>query len=217
MLACLRGLGCSVELLPADPELPDCVFIEDTAVVVPELAVMSRPGAPSRRGELAAVEAALSRHRPIARIEPPGTLDGGDVLRIGRRLWVGCGGRTDRSGARQLAEHLEPLGYEVREATQHGCLHLKSGCSAAGPGRVLLNPDWVDPELFRDLEVIEIDPSEPFAANVLLVAGHLVVDGRFERTLERLESTGVPIEVVRNGELARAEGGLTCGAILLDR
>ena len=215
-LECLERLGCGVRLLPADSTLPDCVFIEDTAVVVPELAVLSRPGAESRRGELPVVEAALQAVRPVQRIEAPGTLDGGDVLRIDRLIWVGCGNRTNAEGGRQLADHLTPMGYEVRLVSQHGCLHFKSGCSQAGAEQVLLNPEWIDPGLFPGLEVIEVDPTEPFAGNVLKVGDTLVVDGRFERTVERLDTLGLPLEVLDNAELARAEGGLTCGSILLD-
>lgn len=214
-ISALEGLGCGVTVVPGDPELPDCVFIEDTAVVVPELAVMSRPGAESRRGELVAVESALRALRPIARIEAPGTLDGGDVLRIGRRIWVGCGARTNQAGAAGLAKLLEPHGYDVIVADSRGCLHFKSGCSQAGPDQVLLNPDWIDPGLFPDLEVIEVDPEEPFAANVLLVGDRLIVDSNFERTNRRLEAAGCRLETVGNSELAKAEGGLTCGSILL--
>ncbi|MCH2145041.1 MAG: hypothetical protein MK082_07825 [Phycisphaerales bacterium] len=215
-LETLEGLGCRIQCLAADPNQPDCVFIEDTAVVVPELAVMSRPGAASRRGELPAVEEALATRRPVVRIEAPGTLDGGDVLRIGRRLWVGCGDRTNREGARQLAGFLDPLGYRVQEVGQTGCLHFKSGCSQADEEAVLLNPEWIDPALFTGLDVIEVHPEEPFAGNVLRVREHLIVDRSFQRTVDRLDQRGLALAVVDNSELARAEGGLTCGSILLD-
>ena len=214
-IGALEGLGCGVTLVQGDPGLPDCVFIEDTAVVVPELAVMSRPGAESRRGELVAVESALRNVRPVARIEAPGTLDGGDVLRIGRRIWVGCGARTNAAGVAGLARLLEPHGYDVMPVDFRGCLHFKSGCSQSGPGQVLLNPDWIDSGLFTGLEVIEVDPGEPFAANVLLVGDQLMVDRTFERTNRRLEARGCRPTVLDNSELAKAEGGLTCGSILL--
>lgn len=215
-ISCLESLGCEMKRVPGDPELPDCVFIEDTAVVVPELAVMSRPGAVSRRDERSGVEVALHALRPIARIEAPATLDGGDVLRIGRRIWVGCGARTNADGAARLAELLEPHGYEVQPVAYQGCLHFKSGCSQAGPGQVLLNPKWIDPGLFSGLKIIEVDPQEPFAGNVLLVGNHLVVDRAFERTLRRLDAGGCSLRIIDNSELAKAEGGLTCGSILLD-
>ena len=213
---CLEALGCRIQRVPGDPELPDCVFIEDTAVVVPELAVMTRPGALSRRGELPMVESALAEHRTIARIEAPGTLDGGDVLRIGRRIWVGAGPRSNAEGIRQLARHLGPHGYEVVSADYRGCLHFKSACTLAGEGVVLLNPEWVSPELFPGLDVLTVAAEEPFAANVLAVEGRVIVDLSFPRTIERLLKHGLEIRTVDNSELARAEGGLTCGCILLD-
>ena len=214
--ACLASLGCEVRTLDQDPDLPDCVFIEDTALVLPEIAVMTRPGAPSRRGEGSAVATALQPLRPLARIESPGTLDGGDVLRIDRTLWVGAGPRSSPEGHRQLSEILTPLGYEVRTASYTGCLHFKSGCAQAARGVVLLNPDWVDPALFDGFEVIEVDPAEPMGANVLLIGDQLIVDGAFPETNRRLRAHGIEVHEVDNSELARAEGGLTCGCLLID-
>lgn len=110
---CLMELGCRVLRLPADDSMPDAVFIEDTAVVVPELAVVTRPGAASRRGETVAVASALAAHRTLARIETPGTLDGGDVLQIGRTLYVGRAARSNADGIAQLARLLAPFDYRV--------------------------------------------------------------------------------------------------------
>jgi dimethylargininase len=122
-------LGCQLEWLAPLPAQPDGVFVEDTAVVVPEVAVMTRPGAASRRGEVDSAAAALASHLPLKRIAAPGTLEGGDVLRIGRRLYIGASARSNTQGVAQLAEVLAPFGYAVRAVTMQGCLHLKSAAT----------------------------------------------------------------------------------------
>ena len=150
----LEQLGCRVEHVAPAPELPDSVFIEDTAVVVDELAVMSRPGAESRRPEVEGVASALRRYRPLATITAPGILDGGDVLRVGRVLYVGLSGRTNDEGIEQLRRHLTPYGYEVRAVRLTGCLHLKTAVTAVSDTAVLLNPDWIIPASFDGLDVL---------------------------------------------------------------
>jgi dimethylargininase len=220
--ALLQELGCEVERLPEEPTLPDSVFVEDAAVVVDELAVVTRPGAESRRGETASVAAALARHRRIVHVETPGTLDGGDVLRLGKRIYVGLSSRTNRAGAERLAALLAPFGYEVEAVPLDDCLHLKSGVTEVGDGTVILNPQWIDRALFERYEQIEVDSSEPFAANVLRVAGTAADDGdtivlpaAFPRTAERLAARGLRVHTIEVTEVAKAEGGVTCCSILL--
>jgi dimethylargininase len=213
----LMELGCRVHRLPADDTMPDAVFIEDTAVVVDELAVITRPGAPSRRGETAAVRSALAAHRPVASLEGSATLDGGDVLRLGRALYVGVSERTNREGIAQLARHLAPFEYRVLPVVTRNCLHLKTAATAAGPGIVIVNPDWVDGEVFGSAELVEVDPGEPFAANVLRVGGSTVCAAAYPRTLRRLEAAGVAIRTVDMSEFAKAEGGVTCCSVILDQ
>lgn len=213
--ACLEELGCTLEEIPADPNHPDCVFIEDTVVVVDACAVMTNPGAVSRRGEGPPVEQAVQRHRPIHRIQAPGTLDGGDVLRIGRRILVGASGRSNASGIEQLRSILEPHGHQVEAIPLSGCLHLKSACTLAAPDLALINPAWVDPERIG-INTIAIAPEEPDAANVLLVGETLLADCRFPRTIERLHAEGIEPVVLENSELARAEGALTCCSVILE-
>jgi dimethylargininase len=168
--AVLERLGCRVVSLPAADDLPDSVFVEDVAIVLDELAVVTRPGAGSRRPETTLIADALRTYRRIARIEAPGTLDGGDVLRLGRRVYVGRSGRSNRSGIAQLAALVEPHGYAVTAVPVSGCLHLKSAVTEVAAGTILVNPGWVDADVFGDVNVIEIDPSEPYAANALLVS-----------------------------------------------
>ncbi len=211
----LRRCGVRVHRLPEAPDLADAVFVEDTAVVVDELAVVTRPGADSRRPEVDAVASALATWRPLARIEAPATLDGGDVLRVGRRVWVGRSSRSDALGVEQLAAVLAPHGYEVRVVDVRGCLHLKSAVTAVGDGLLLANPAWVDPTVFDGVEVIPVDPAEPMGANALWTGSRVIYAAAFPRTARRLESHGLELETVEVDELAKAEGAVTCCSILL--
>lgn len=211
----LRAAGCTVERLAGDPSHPDSVFIEDTAVVVDELAIITRPGATSRRGETDVVAAALSAHREIARIQAPGTLDGGDVLRLGRRVYVGLSSRTNAEGARQLLDLLEALGYRVEPITVRDCLHLKSAATALGDDRVLLNPCLIDGRVFDGLSWMEIDPAEPTAANVVSIDHTVLCSANVPRTQARLAREGYDVRSVDASELAKAEGALTCCSLLL--
>ena len=212
--AALVAAGCRVERLAAEPDLPDSVFVEDTAVVLEEVAVVSRPGAASRRPETESVAAALAPYRPLASIQAPGTLDGGDVLVAGRTVLVGVGGRTNTEGAAELERHVAPHGYTVRRAEVRGCLHLKSAATLIAPSTVLVNPAWVDPTVFEGLDHVAVDPAEPAAANTLLVGTTLLVALAFPRTRERLEHRGITTHAVDLGELAKAEGALTCCSVI---
>lgn len=219
--ALLEELGCAVERLPAEPGLPDSVFVEDAAVVVDEVAVVTRPGAQSRRGETASVAAALGRHRPLARIEAPGTLDGGDVLRLGRRVFVGLSARTNSDGVEQLAALLAPVGYAVEGVPLHDCLHLKTAVTGVAEGTVILNAKWIERATFGAYDQIDVAASEPFAANALRIAAHdgggetVVMPAAFPRTAERLAARGLRVRTLDVSEIAKAEGGVTCCSILL--
>jgi dimethylargininase len=211
----LADLGCDVRRLPSGADQPDAVFIEDTAVVLDELAVITRPGAASRRGETAAVADALGAYRPLARVEPPATLDGGDVLRVGRTLYVGVGARTNAAGVEQLRAIVAPLGYAVSAVAFRGCLHLKTAVTVVAPGLLLVNPAWVDAASLGGLPSVAVDPSEPFAANALLVGGRVLYGAQFPLTRGRLTAAGVDVVPVPAAELAKAEGGVTCCCLLV--
>jgi len=213
----LAELGCTVHRIPADAELPDSVFVEDACVVVDELAVITRPGAPSRRPETLAVTDALRRHRRLACIEPPGTLDGGDVLRIGRAVYVGQSTRSNAAGIDQLGRLLAPHGYTVTGVPVRDCLHLKSAVSAVGRDAILVNRRWVDPASFRDVRILDVDPAEPTGANALLIGDRVVYPVAFSATRRRLEAAGVTIEAVDVSELQKAEGGVTCCSVIVEQ
>jgi len=241
----LRRLGCRVERLPDAPELPDSVFVEDTAVVFDEVAVIARPGAASRQPEVDAMAAALQPYRRLEFIEPPGTLDGGDVLVTPGRVFVGLSGRTNEDGMRQLASHVAPCGFEVIGVPVTGCLHLKSAVTLlslppkggshgeslppkggsygknmwlpplGGRSMLLINPEWVDSAHFSGFDLIEIDPAEPAAANVLRIGDTVICAAEFPQTRRRIEAKGLITASVPAGELAKAEGGLTCCSVLV--
>ena len=221
----LTSLGCEVLNLPAAHDLPDSVFIEDTALVLEELAVMTRPGAESRRAETAAVAATLVPFRQLQFLSEPATLDGGDVLRLGRTLYVGVGARSNAAGVKQLRDIVSGWSYEVESVAVDSCLHLKSAITEVAPGIVVLNPDWVDGRTFRDHEIIEVDPSEPSAANVLRVGhggrgGHggnvVLCAAAYPRTNARVSAVAT-VHTIDVSELAKAEGALTCCSLIFSR
>ena len=213
---CLRALGCAIHRLPAALDLPDSVFVEDCAVVLDEMAVLARPGAASRRPETAAVEDALRAFRPLGRIEPPGTLDGGDVLRVGRTLLVGVSSRTNPAAIAQLRHLVGAFGYSVAGVEVRGCLHLKSAVAEVAADTLLVNRAWIPEDPVRGFDCIEIDPGEPFAANALRIGEDLVYASAFPRTRERLESCGIRVHVVDVSELAKAEGAVTCCSLIVE-
>jgi dimethylargininase len=210
----LRSLGLDVVELPADPDFPDCCFVEDVALVLDEAALVTMPGAPSRRGEVQAVAAALARFRPLARTVLPATLEGGDVLRVGRRLFVGRSARTNDAGIARLRAFAEPLGYEVIAVAVTGCLHLKSAVTALDAECVLANDGWLDMAPFANMDVLRVAPEEPGAANVLRVAGLVIAHAGFPRTIDRVASRGYAVHPLDVSEFVKAEAALTCKSLL---
>jgi len=213
----LMSLGCEIRRLPSESRLPDAVFVEDTAVVLKELAVVTRPGAPSRRKETESIARALRGYRTVFQMTEPGTLDGGDVLQIGQTLYAGTTGRTNEAGIKQLTAFVSPYGYKVTTIRVEGCLHLKSAVSLAGEETLLVNRSWVDTKPFDTMEFIDIDPAESFAANALRVGGELVYPANYPKTLRRLEETGIPVRAVDVSELQKAEGGVTCCSLIFEK
>ncbi len=214
--AALADLGCRVEQLPAEPDLPDSVFVEDVAVVLDEVAIITRPGAESRRGERPTIEQALMSYRALDRIEAPGTIDGGDVLVAGRDVWIGLTSRSNHHAVRQFRSAVADHGYRVHPVEVHGCLHLKSAVTAIDADTLLVDPDRVDVDQFSDRLCVTIDPSEPGAANVVGVGDAVVAAAVYPRTAQRLVDAGYEVHTVDASELARAEGALTCCSLLFE-
>ena len=214
--ACLRDLGARVVSLPADARFPDGVFVEDPAVVVDEMAVMTRMGALSRRGEGDELARVLGSYRPLVSIEAPATLEGGDVMRIGKTLYVGLSRRTNAEGIRQLRTLLARIGYHIETVTLRGCLHLKSACCYLGRDTMIANRQWVDAGAFRDFRILDVPPGEPRAANVLAVGDTLIVPSAFPQVHEILRNADFGVRAVDVSEFAKAEGGVTCTSIVFE-
>ena len=183
----LAECSAQVETLDADLDMPDCVFIEDTAVVLDDVAIVCRLGTETRSGEAAAIERALGRYREIERVESPATLEGGDVLRVGRTLLVGLSSRTNARGVERLAAIAVRCGYTVRAIPVTGCLHFKTACTALPDGRLLVNPAWIDCTPLRDFEQIAVPETEPWGANVVCLN---VVDGNDSGMFETGQDLG---------------------------
>ena len=211
---CLIAAGCTVERLQTTADLADSVFVEDIAVVFAELAIMTHPGAESRRRETAVVADALKKYRALQRIEPPATLDGGDVLVMGQRVFVGHSRRTNLQGIDQLRRILAPCGYTVESVPVEGCLHLKSAVTAVSEDTVLINRDWVPVDAFSDLMLLDVDREEPWGANALRIDGDIIYPTAWPKTLARLLARGFRVQPVDVGELAKAEGGVTCCSLV---
>jgi dimethylargininase len=212
----LAKLGARVISLPAEPGLPDSMFVEDPAIVLDELAVICPLGTESRRAEAASVAQALSEFRALAHIALPGTLEGGDVLRIGRKLYAGLSTRTNAEGIRQLTAILSPHNYKVTAVPVTGCLHLKSAVTHLGGNTLLANRAWFDAAPLADYDWIDVDPTEPHAANALALGGTIIFPASFPKTRARIEGQGISVTTVDISELQKAESGLTCSSLLFE-
>jgi dimethylargininase len=213
----LRALGCEVITLDVNADLPDAVFVEDTAVVLDEVAVLALPGAPSRRGEVPGVAAALARHRPLARISLPGTLDGGDVVRVGRTLLVGASRRTNADGARELSEIGRAHGYAVRVVPIRDCLHLKSACCALPDDRLLVNTRFLATDALGGFDLVHVPSDEPHAADVLSVGNSVILSASHPRTADLISRLSFEVHALAVSEFEKAEGGVTCLSLVFPR
>jgi dimethylargininase len=215
-LAALAAMGARVIALAPEHDLPDAVFVEDPAIVLDEVAVMTRMARESRRGESASLAKAISGFRPLRQIHEPATLEGGDVLRVGRVLYVGVSARTNAGGIARLAEELAPLGYSVKPVEVRGCLHLKSAVCYLGNGTLLANREWFDAAALDGFETIDVAPDEPRAANVLAIGDSVLIPASFPATGRRLEDRGWKVEALNTSELMKAEAGVTCMSLVFE-
>ncbi len=211
----LRTFGLAVEVLPADEDYPDGCFVEDTALVAKGVALVTRSGAPSRRGETPPVRAALARRGlRIETTDAPATIDGGDCMALDDRILVGLTARTNEAGLARVRAVFEPLGLRVIGVPVREVLHLKCACSPLGDGRVLLADGALPREPFAGLEVVTVPPEELYAANVLAANGHVIVAQGYPVTRARIEATGLVVHVIETTEFKKADGSLTCLSIL---
>ncbi len=208
-IAALRGLGLKVDVLGAKAGYPDAHFVEDTAVVIPEVGVICRPGHPARRGEEQSIAPALTGYRPLEHITAPGLLDGGDVLQVGRHFFVGVSERTNREGAEQLGGILKRHGYTWTAVPVGAGLHFKSSVNEVG-GQLLVTSAFANRPELTDYERIVVPGGEEYAANTLRINNHLLVPAGFSATLGKLTDLGMEITTLELSEMRKMDGGLTC-------
>jgi dimethylargininase len=210
----LRAAGAAVIVLPEEPDLPDATFVEDTVIVLDEVAVLCRLGRASRQLETERIKREIASVRPVHRIVTPGTVEGGDVLRIGRTLYVGLSSRTNEEGIRQLRQIVSPFGYAVTVVNITKCLHLKTGVTSPAEGMLFVNAEWIDARPFQGLEIVKVPAAEPWGANTLAINGTVLVADSSPRTADLLESKGLNVRRLGISELQKAEAGLTCLSVL---
>ncbi|HUL17380.1 MAG TPA: arginine deiminase-related protein [Terriglobales bacterium] len=206
--------GARVISLPPEPALPDSMFVEDPAIVLDELAVIFPLGTETRRAEAPSLAKELERFRKLEYVQFPGTLEGGDVLRIGRRLFVGRTGRSNEEGIRQLRTIVAQYGYEVIAIPVTGCLHLKSAATYLGRNTLLANRAWFDWKILTGCDWLDVDPGEPHSANALTIGETVIFPKSFPRTKARIEAKGFQVSPLDISELQKAESGLTCSSLL---
>ena len=211
----LKDMGCEVVELPAEPDLPDSVFVEDTAFILPQAAVITRPGADSRRPETETIIHALQPYRELLLIQEPGTVDGGDVLVLDKDIFVGMSTRSNHAAVDQINILVGKFGYQAQGVELHDCLHLKSAVTQVDAKTLLINRNWVDAHHFAGFDLIDVDPSEPFAANCLPVNGEILFPEAFPKTRAKLEARGFKVRTVQVDELAKAEGAITCCSLII--
>jgi dimethylargininase len=212
----LAKLGAHVVSLPAEPELPDSMFVEDPAIVLDDVAIICSLGTEIRRKEAPSLAAALEKYRKLAYVKLPGLLEGGDVLRVGRKLFSGVTRRSNPEGIRQLAVIAEHYGYDLTAVPVAGCLHLKSAVTYLGKNTLLGNRAWFDWKRLEGFEWIDVDSSEPHAGNALAIGDTVIFPASFPRTKERIEAKGFKVLSLDIAELQKAESGLTCSSLLFE-
>lgn len=212
----LESCNYNVTTLPPLPEYPDSVFVEDTALILPEAALLLPLGVSSRAGESERIADQLKKHREVVRIEPPARADGGDLLLVGRHLFVGMSSRTDRAGFEALSKIADRFGYEITPVTVSDALHLKTAVTSLDDETLLLNPDWVDAGAFKDFRLIEVDESEPNSGCVVRAGDTIIAHPGFEGTFARIADAGYNVIGVDISEFHKCEAAMTCLALLID-
>ena len=208
--ACLRSVGLEITTLDPLTGFPDAYFVEDVAVVTPDVAVITRPGAGARRGEAGPMAAELAKHRPLEWIRAPGTLEGGDVLMVGSHFFIGLSERTNRTGAGQLGEILNRYGCTWQTVPIEAGLHLKSSVNWVGERSLLLTPDFAGRSEFEGYQQLLAEPGEAYAGNTLWINGQLLTPAGFPKTRAQLDRLGLPVIELETSEAQKMDGGLTC-------
>jgi dimethylargininase len=207
----LEKCGLEIEVLEEDGTFPDSVFIEDTAVVTENMAVITNPGAPSRRGEETATLDSLRKYyEKIEKIEPPGTLDGGDVLQVEKTFYIGLSSRTNADGADQLEGILKKHGYEAIRIQLKDLLHLKTGCAYLGDNRLLVAYELKGEPSFQKYEKVEFNKKESYATNCLRINNKVILPQGYPFARKKLSSLEYETITVDVSEFRKLDGGLSC-------
>ncbi|HEX4274359.1 MAG TPA: arginine deiminase family protein [Bryobacteraceae bacterium] len=212
----LGAMGVRVMPLAEQPDLPDAVFVEDPLFVVDEVAILTRMGAESRRAESESLASAIAPYRSLRRIDAPATLEGGDIMRVGRDIFAGLSTRTNAEGILQLRRELEPFGYRIRPVEVRGCLHLKSACCSIGGEKILVNRAWLDAAALDGYDLIDVPADEPEAANVLRIDDGILMAAAFPGTAEIVRRQGLEVRIVDISELMKAEAAITCSSVIFE-
>lgn len=210
----LRAMGATVVSAPAHDDQPDCVFVEDTALVLDGVAILARMRRPSRAPETELLHHLLATQRPVEVIQAPGAFEGGDAFVVDKTIFIGLSTRTNAEGVEQVRAIAAEHGYTTVAVETPGCLHLTTGASLLTDGLILANPRWVDIDKFKPFEVLPVDESEPWAANTLRLNGQTLMGDCFPRTRERIEARSVRTRTTDISEFMKAEAGLTCMSLL---
>jgi dimethylargininase len=212
----IENCGVCVQRLAVNLAFPDSCFIEDNAIVVDEVAIVTSMGSSSRQDEPKAIAPELAKYKEIVRLELPAKIEGGDVLRIGKKLYVGISGRTNIKGANELAGILKPWNYEVTPVKFKDCLHLKTACTAIDEQTLLINPQWIVPETFSEYKLLFVPEDECWAANTLRVKDTIFLQDRFPKTHELVKKHHESIKILDISEFQKVEAGLSCLSIIFD-
>jgi len=214
--ALLEKIDAKIISLPEERDLPDSMFVEDPAIVLDEVAIICPLGTETRRKEAPSLAAALEPFRKLAYVKLPGMLEGGDVLRVGKKIFVGQTERSNPEGIRQLAVIAEHHGYDLTAVPVTGCLHLKSAVTYLGRNTLLGNRPWFQWKRFEGFVWVDVDPAEPHAGNALAIGESIVFPASYPKTRARIEAKGFRVESLDISELQKAESGLTCSSLLFD-
>ncbi|MCP4116124.1 MAG: amidinotransferase [Desulfobacteraceae bacterium] len=206
----LENLGLDVEILEAENDFPDAHFVEDTAVVTPDVAVITNPGADARKGEEVTIEAALSKYRPVEKIKEPGAVDGGDVLMVGTHFFIGLSDRTNAEGAAQLGKTLEKYGNTWDTVPVAAGLHFKSSVNYVGKNTLLVTKEFASRKELQGYELIVLKEGEEYAGNTLIINETLIMPAGYPDTKAKLEKLGMNIVELETSETRKMDGGLTC-------
>lgn len=209
----LRSIGLKVLVLEDQLDYPDAHFVEDTAVVTPDVAVITRPGAKARQGEEDTIAPVLTQYRQTAHVQPPATLDGGDVLMVGNHFFIGISKRTNPEGAVQLGKILEVYGNTWETIPVEAGLHLKSSINYLGNGTLIVTKNFANKAGLKRYDKIVVDETEAYAANTLRVNDHLLAPQGFPKTKQKLQSLGFDIIELHMSEVRKMDGGLTCWSV----